>query len=338
MPVDNFLSDLKQRIRTAQLRAALAVNQEVITLYWQIGKLILEREKQEGWDDKAISKLSQDLTRRFPNVDSFSPRNLKYMKRMAAAYSDEKLVQQAFNLLPWQHNQFLLDKLGSRDERVWYALKAFEYGWSHNILAIHIERNRIAREKQIDFDFNQTLPPEGSDLSRLLIENQHSVNLIELQEIAKEDNLKQALVNHIGHFLLNLRVGFALVGSQYRFDVGGDEFFADLIYYHVRLRRYVVIAIETTKFDPGFVGKMNFLVNVVNDRLAGERDEPTVGMILCKSKSKTVAEYTLGSLKSSIGVAAYAQAKGLPPHLDNGLPTAQQLEEQLAIASQEFES
>ncbi len=338
MSVDNFSSELIKRIQTAQLRAALAVNQAVITLYWQIGKLILEREEQEEWDDEAISKLSQDLTRRFPSTVSFSPKNLKYMKRMAAAYPEKKLVQHALAYLPWEHNQSLLRKLDSQTQRIWYVRKAVEYGWSHNMLEIHIESNRIARETQIDFDFEPTLPPDGSDLSRQLIQNQHSVNLIKLQEIAKEDNLKQALVNHIGHFLLSLKVGFALVGSQYRFDVGGGEFFADLIYYHVKLQRYVVIAIETTKFKPEFVGKMNFLVNVVNDRLAGEKDEPTVGMILCKSKSKTVAEYTLGSLKSSIGVATYDQAKGLPPHLDNGLPTAQQLEEQLAIATQEFES
>ena len=299
---------------------------------------ILEREKQEGWDDDAVSKLSQDLTRRFPNVNSFSPKNLQYMKRMAAAYPDEKLVQHALVHLPWEHNQALLEKLDSQAQRVWYARKAVEYGWSHNMLKIHIERNRIAQETQIDFDFEQTLPPEGSDLSRQLMQTQHSVNLTKLQEIAKENDLKQALVKHIEYFLLSLRVGFALIGSQYRFDVGGDEFFADLIYYHVRLRRYVVIAIETTKFQPGFVGKMNFLVSVVNDRLASQKDEPTVGMILCKSKSKTVAEYTLGSLKSSIGVVTYDQTKGLPPHLDDGLPTAQQLEEQLAIAGQEFES
>ena len=323
MSVDNFSSGLKQRIRTAQLRAALAVNQEVITLYWQIGKLILELEKQEGRDGEAIGELSQDLTRRFPNVNSFSPRNLKYMKEMAAAYPDEEIVQHALAHHPWEHNQALLEKLDSQAQRVWYARKAVEYGWSHNILKIHIERNRIAQETQINFDFEQTLPPEGSDLSRQLIQSQHSVNLIKLQEIAKEHNLKQALVNHIGYFLLSLRVGFALIGSQYRFDVGGTECFADLIYYHVRLRRYVVIAIETTEFKPEFVGKMNFLVNVVNDRLASEKDEPTVGMILCKSKSKTVAEYTLGSLKSSIGVATYAQTKGLPPRLDDGLPTAE---------------
>ena len=237
MAVDNFPSELKQQIQDAQLRAALAVNQSVITLYWQIGKLLLVRKEQAEWNDDATSQLSQELTRQFPNVTSFSPRNLEYMRRMAAAYPDEKLVQQAFVHLPWKHNQFLLDKLESREERVWYALKAFEYGWSHNILAIHIERNRIARETQIDFDLSQTLPPEGSDLSRLLIENQHSVNLIKLQEIEKEDNLKQALVNHIGHFLLGLNAGFALVGSQYRFDVGGGEFFADLLYYHVILRR-----------------------------------------------------------------------------------------------------
>jgi len=338
MSVDNFSSGLKQRIRTAQLKAALAVNRKVITLYWHIGKLILEREKEEGWNDNAISELSQDLTRRFPNVNSFSPRNLKYMKEMAAAYPDEKILQNALAHLPWEHNQALIEKLDSQAQRVWYARKAVEYGWSHNILKIHIERNRIAQETEIDVDFEQTLPPEGSDLSRQLIQNQHSVKLIKLQEIAKEDNLKQALVNHIGYFLINLRVGFALVGSPYRLDVSGDEFFADLIYYHVRLKRYVIIAIETTDFEPEFVGKMNFLVNVVDDRLASEKDEPTVGMILCKSKSKTVAEYTLGSLKSSIGVATYAQTKGLPPHLDNGLPTAEQLEEQLAIASQEFES
>lgn len=331
-----FLSDLTEHIHTSQLRAALALNQKLIALYWQLGQLILKQEKQGTWNDTAVSRMSRNLKLTFPNANEFSPQELGYMRALAAACPDEKLVQQVFIHLPWEHNRVLLRDLDSQEQRVWYARKATEHGWSHNILAIQIESNRFGRQTKGDLDFEQTLPPQNSDMSRQLLENQRGLSLLGLQEAFKEATLKQALVNHIRDFLLGLRVGFGFVGSQYRLDVGKGEFFVDLLFYHVVLRRYVAIAIETTDFEPEFVGKMNFFVNAIDDMMAGEKDKPTIGIILCKSKNKAIAEYTLDSIRAPISVSTYSRQKELPPDLRNGLPTLHELEEELELAAHAF--
>lgn len=332
-----FLSRLTERIHTAQIRAALALNQKLISLYWQIGQLILEQEKQGNWNDKAVGRLSRNLKRNFPNANEFSPQELGYMRALAEAYPDEKLVQQAFIHIPWEHNRVILKDLDSQEQRAWYARKAIKHGWSHNILAIQIESNRFGRQTKGDLDFEQTLPPRNSDMSRQLLENQRGLSLLGLQETVKEATLKQALVNHIRDFLLGLRAGFGFVGSQYRLDVGKGEFFVDLLFYHVVLRRYVAITVETTDFEPEFVGKMNFFVNVIDDMMAGEKDKPTIGIILCKSKNKAIAEYTLDSTRAPISVSTYSRQEELPD-LSNGLPTVQQLEAELELAVHTFKS
>ena len=299
--------------------------------------MLSSKQKETDEGDQFVSRLSFDLKRKFPGTNEFSPKNLEWMRKFAEAYPYEALVQKVFAHIPWEHNLSLLKRLTSRPQRVWYARKSTEYGWSHNILEIQIEGNRLDRQGQSNLDFEQTLPPEGSDLSRQLLKNQHSLSFLMLKEACKEKTLKQALTNHIRDFLLDLRVGFAFAGSQYRLDVGETESFIDMLFYHIYLRRFVAISLETTDFEPEMIGKMNFFVNVVNDKLAEDDHQPTIGIILCKSQDRTVVKYALDGLKAPIGVSTYGWQGEIPSDLRDALPTVRQLEGELEMATQEFE-
>ncbi|MEL6555434.1 MAG: PDDEXK nuclease domain-containing protein [Cyanobacteria bacterium J06621_11] len=332
-----FLSEFKERIRSAQIRAALAVNQELIILYWQLGREILRREKSEGWGSKVIVRLSKDLKREFPDTKGFSHRNLRYMRALADAYADEAIVLRVIAQIPWGHNQSLINKLNDQNQRLWYAQKTMEHGWSRNILEMQIESNLIGRQGEAATNFDRTLPPEDSDLSNSLLKDPYNFSFLKLEKASQERDLEKALVGHIREFLLELGVGFAFVGSQYRLEIDGHEFFIDLLFYHLKLRRYVVIDLKTTDFKPEFAGKMNFYVNAVNSMLREDWDEPTIGIVLCKSKSKTVAEFTLNSITSPIGISTYKLREKLPPELLDCLPTAKQLEGELDFAMKELE-
>ncbi|MEM9092097.1 MAG: PDDEXK nuclease domain-containing protein [Cyanobacteria bacterium P01_F01_bin.53] len=332
---NSFLSDLKKRINSAQIKAALAVNQELILLYWRMGLDILEREQTEGWGSKVIRRLSKDLKREFPDMRGFSPRNLQYMRALAEAYPDETIVLQVIAQIPWGHNQSLLNKLNSRPQRLWYAQKALENGWSRSILDIQIDTDLLGRQGGADTNFERTLPPKDSDLSQQLLKDPYNFSFLKLETASQERDLERALVEHIREFLLELGVGFAFVGSQYRLEVEGSEFFIDLLFYHLKLRRYVVIDLKTTDFKPEFAGKMNFYVNAVDNMLAEAWDEPTIGIVLCKSKKKTIVEYALNSISTPIGVSTYKLRESLPPELRDCLPTAEQLQAELEVAAKE---
>lgn len=332
-----FLSDIKDRIRSAQIKAALAVNHELIVLYWQMGQEILRREKTEGWGSKVINRLSKDLKREFPDTKGFSPRNLRYMRALADAYSDEAIVLRVIAQIPWGHNQSLINKLSDQEKRLWYAQKTMEYGWSRSILEMQIETNLLGRQGEAATNFDRTLPPQDSDLSNHLLKDPYNFGFLKLEKASQERDLERALVSHIREFLLELGVGFAFVGSQYRLEVDGNEFFIDLLFYHLKLRRYVVIDLKTTDFKPEFAGKMNFYVNAVNDMLCEEWDKPTIGIVLCKSKNKTIAEFALNSISSPIGISTYKLREELPPELRDCLPTAEQLEVELDFAMKELE-
>lgn len=329
---NDFLSHLKERIRSAQIKAALAVNSELITLYWQLGREILQRERTEGWGSKVITRLSKDLKREFPDTKGFSPRNLRYMRALAEAYPDEAIVLRVIAQIPWGHNQSLINKLNDQEQRLWYAQQTIEYGWSRSILEMQIDSNLIGRQGEAATNFAKTLPPSDSDLSNQILKDPYNFSFLKLEKAAQERDLERALVSHIREFLLELGVGFAFVGSQYRLEIDGDEFFLDLLFYHLKLRRYVVIDLKTTDFKPEFAGKMNFYVNAVNKIVCEEWDQPTIGIVLCKSKSKTVAEFTLNSINSPIGVSTYKLQEELPPELRSCLPTAEQLEVELDVA------
>jgi predicted nuclease of restriction endonuclease-like (RecB) superfamily len=327
-----LLDGLKQRIRTAQVKAALAVNQELILLYWQIGCEILTRQQQAGWGSKIVDRISKDLKREFPDMKGFSPRNLQYMRALAEAYPDEPIVLQVIAQIPWGHNQSLLNKLNSPEQRLWYARKAVEFGWSRSILELQIDTNLFARQGGAITNFDRTLPPEQSDLSRELLKDPYNFEFLTLADEVQERDLERALVERIRDFLLELGVGFAFVGSQYRLEVDGDEYFIDLLFYHLKLHRYVVIDLKVTEFKPEYAGKMNFYISAVNHLLCDERDEPTIGIVLCKSKKRTTVEFALDTVQNPIGVSTYKLRDQLPPALQDNLPTAQQLEMEMEAA------
>ncbi|ORM57433.1 DUF1016 domain-containing protein [Pantoea rodasii] len=332
MPSDyaHWLSDLKGRIHSAQQRAALAVNQELVGLYWQIGRDILTRQADQGWGAKVIERLAHDLRTAFPEMKGFSPRNLKYMRAFAEAWPDAEFVQAVLAQLPWYHQLALLDKLNSQEERRWYAARAIEHNWSRNILVMQIETGLLQRSGSAVTNFDVSLPHEQSDLARESLKDPYRFDFLGLTEEAQEREVENALVKHVTEFLLELGAGFAFVGRQVLLDVGGDEFFIDLLFYHLKLRCYVVIELKGGKFKPEHLGQLGFYLTAVDRQVKDERDNPTIGLLLCKSKNKVVAEYALGDKSQPMGIAEYKLVESLPVELQTSLPSIEQLEQELA--------
>jgi predicted nuclease of restriction endonuclease-like (RecB) superfamily len=291
-----FLQSLKERIRTAQVRAALAVNRELVLLYWQIGQEILERQKQRGWGAKVIQKLATDLKSEFPEIKGFSRTNLLYMRAFANAYPDEQIVQQLAGQIPWFHNCVLLDKIKNYDERLWYIQQTIENGWSRAILEYQIDSNLYQRQGKAITNFAQALPKPQSELAQQILKSPYNFDFLSLGKEAQERDLEKALIAHMHDFLLELGVGFSFVGSQYPLEVGEQEFRIDLLFYHLKLRCFIVIDLKMDKFEPAFSGQINFYVNVVDDVLRHPEDQPTIGIVLCKSKENTIVEYALRGL------------------------------------------
>lgn len=334
---NDFVRELKDRIRTVQVRAALAVNRELILLYWQIGQDILIRQQQQGWGAKVIDRLAKDLTQAFPDLSGFSSRNLKYMRAFAEAYPNVEIVQQVVAQIPWGHNVRLLDSVKDFQERLWYAQQTVLYGWSRAVLVHQIESGLYYRQGEAIANFDRVLPDTQSDLAKQLLKDPYSFEFLGLSREAQERDLEQALVKHIRDFLLELGVGFAFVGSQYPITVGGREFRIDLLFYHIRLHCYVVIDLKMVEFEPEFSGKMSFYVAAVDDLLRTPVEQPTIGLILCKAKNKTVVEYALQYSDKPIGVATYRLQHSLPKSLQDNLPTIEQLEVELNAAIAEIE-
>jgi predicted nuclease of restriction endonuclease-like (RecB) superfamily len=326
---DCFLSDLKKRIRSAQVKAALAVSQEMVMLYWRIGQDILLRQEEEGWGTKVIDRLAQDLKREFPDISGFSARNLKYMRSFAAAYPDEAIVQRTVALLPWRYNIVLLEKLKDPEQRLWYAAQTLENGWSRDILVLQLESDLYLRQGAATTNFDRTLTTPQSDLAQQLLKDPYNFSFLSLGKEAQERDLERALVLHIRDFLLELGFGFSFVGSQYPIEVDGQEFKIDLLFYHFKLRCFVVIDLKMGEFQPEFSGKMNFYVSAVDEVMRHPDDQPTIGIVLCRSKSRTVAEFALRGMSQPIGVATHSIGKALPEEWKDSLPSIEQLEAEL---------
>ncbi len=325
----DFLQSLKARIQERQLRAAIAVNRELVLLYWEIGREILQRQAEQGWGTKVIDRLAQDLRKAFPSIKGFSPRNLHYMRAFAEAYSDEAIVQQVVANLPWGHNVRLMEAVKDPEERLWYAQQAIEQGWSRNMLLLHIDKQLYRERTSAVTNFDRTLPATQSDLARELLKDSYQLDFLSLAPNMQEQDYQKALVNHIRDFLLELGVGFAFVGSHYCLKVGGEDFFVDLLFYHLKLRCYVVIDLKMGEFQPEFSGKMNFYVSAVDDLLRHPEDRPTIGMILCRSKNRAIAEYALRDVQKPIGIATHRLATELPEALKTQLPSVERLEQEL---------
>lgn len=333
-----FLHTIKTRVQEAQVRAVLAVNTELILLYWYIGNEILARQTKEGWGTGVIARLSRDLHAAFPQMKGFSPRNLGYMKVFASTYPDEAILQQLVAKLPWGHQITLLEKVKDEQERLWYMEQALAQGWSRSILEIQIETNVFGRKGKALTNFQKTLPALQSDLVNDTLKDPYVFDFIATGDETKERNLQSALLAHIQRFLLELGVGFTFVGGNYHLVVGDQDFYLDLLFYHIRLRCFVVIELKTTEFKPEYAGKMNFYLTAVDEQIKHQTDNPTIGMILCRGKGNhVVAEYALRDIRKPVGIATYQFTTALPDAFKAQLPTIADLEAQLKDADAEIE-
>ena len=324
-----LLSVLKRQIRTAQVRAALAVNRELVLLYWEIGKQILVRQSEDGWGANVIERLSKDLRSEFPEMQGLSPRNLGYMKAFAEAWPDESILQQLAAKLPWFHNCVLLNKVKVPSERVWYIEQAIENGWSRNVLVMQIESGLYRRQGKALTNFQATLPAPQSDLAQQLIKDPYNFDFLTLATEAQERDLEQGLLAHLRQFLIELGVGFAFVGSQVLLEVGGEDFKIDLLFYHLKLRCFVVIDLKMRPFKPEYAGKMNFYLSAVDDLLRHPDDKPSIGLILCKAKNRIIAEYALRNTTAPMGISVFKHLEKLPEQLKGTLPTIEEIEAEL---------
>jgi predicted nuclease of restriction endonuclease-like (RecB) superfamily len=305
------------------------VNRELVTLYWQIGREILDRQQRQGWGAGVVDRLARDLKAAFPDMRGFSPRNLKYMRSLAQAWPDAEFVQQPAAQLPWFHLCTLLDKIKDPEQRSWYAGKTLEHGWSRQVLTMQIEAGAYTRAGSAVTNFRETLPPQQSDLARDALKDPYIFDFLGLTEDAQERDIERALTRHITRFLLELGAGFAFVGRQYRLDVGGDEFFIDLLFYHLKLRCYVVVELKTTPFRPEYAGQLNFYLSAIDAQVKAPDDQPTIGLLLCKEKNRLVAEYALRGVAKPMGVAEYQLLRQVPKSLGTTLPSIDQIEAEL---------
>ena len=348
-----LLEELKGRIRTAQLKAAISVNRELIALYWHIGKSIVDRQQAEGWGKSVVDRLAADLQRAFPGLEGFSPRNIWRMRAFYLAWtgrnlaqpareSERKLLPQAASEsksqslpqpvaeIPWGHNIWLLEKVKDPVERLWYAQQTLLHGWSRAVLVLQIESGLFKRQGRAITNFKATLPPPQSDLAQQVLKDPYNFDFLTLAGDAHERQLEEGLLAHLRKFLLELGAGFSFVGQQVHLEVGGEDFYIDLLFYHLRLRCFVIIDLKMKPFKPEFAGKMNFYLSAVDDILRHKDDQPSIGLILCKEKNRVVAEYALRDTKKPIGVSAFRLTESLPDPLKGSLPTVEQLEAELA--------
>jgi len=326
----HFLNDLKQRVATARYQAARSVNMELVLLYHHVGKEILKSQQEHGWGAKVIDQLSYDLRAAFPEMKGFSPRNLKYMRKFAQEYPEVEFVQEVLAQLSWYHHATLLDKISDRENRLFYIKKALEHGWSRNVMVHQIESGLHERQGKAITNFKEKLPQSQSDLAHSLLKDPYLFDFLSIGEETQEREVERALIQHMEKFLLELGAGFAFVGRQYHLEVGEQDFYIDLLFYHLKLRCFVVIELKDHDFKPEYTGKMNFYLSAVDDLVKHTHDQPSIGLILCKSKNNVLAEYALRDMAKPIGLAQYQLSRALPEKLNTALPSIEVLEAELS--------
>ncbi len=359
-----LLGDIKTRVRQAQVKAALSANAAMILMYWDIGKMIQERQDREGWGAGVIPRLSRDLRNELPEEKGFSERNIKRMLRFYREYPGAlpmvpqpvALLQPAENAdltkvprpvaplptndpsvnpqrlvaqIPWGHNILLMEKVKDLASRFWYMQQTIEHGWSRDLLGQMIKNNAHKRQGEAVTNFQQRLPSPQSDLARQLLKDPYLFDFLTLEEPFHERELETGLIRHLEKFLLELGQGFAFVGRQYRLEVSDKEFYLDLLFYHLKLRCFVVIDLKKGDFKPEYAGKMNLYCSVVYDKLKHEVDQPTIGLILCQTKDRILAEYALRDIHKPIGVSDYELTRALPASLKSSLPSIEEIEAEL---------
>jgi len=327
-----FLINLKKRVQQERLRVVLASNAALINLYWDIGQRILKKQEEEGWGAKVIDRLSVDLNKAFSDMKGFSPRNLKYMRAFAEAWPDKSIVQRAIAQIPWRSNLALLDKLKNQKERLWYACKTIEHGWSQPVLIHQIELCLYQRQGKAVNNFRTALPPVNSDMAVQVFKDPYIFDFLGTAEPRREAELEQGLINHVQKFLLELGSGFSFVGRQVHLELGDSDFYIDLLFYHLKLRCYVVIELKAGKLEPEYLGQLNMYLNVVDDVLRHPEDKPSIGLLLVKEKNKLVAEYSLSGYAKPIGIAQWKTqiTRMLSEAIKSSLPSIEEIEAELS--------
>lgn len=325
----SYIKTLKQEIAQSRIKANLAVNKELVLLYWKIGKKILEMQEKEGWGAKVIEQISKDLRKDFPEMKGLSVRNLKYMRAFADSWADFVIVQEPLAQITWYHNLTLLEKIQDNEQRLWYAQKTIENGWSRNVLVMQIETNLYERQGKAVTNFKETLPSPQSDLAHEIVKSPYNFEFLNIQDKIDERKLEKALVNHIRDFMLELGKGFAFVGSQYKLTLSNQDYYLDLLFYNLHLRSYTIIELKTGPFKPEYAGKMNFYLNVLDNEVKDKQDTPSIGIILCRDKDHITAKYALDGIKRPLGVSEYQLGKDLEERLKETLPNAKDLEKEL---------
>lgn len=327
----DLLGSVVGRVEEGRRRAIAAVNHQLVATYWDVGTDILARQDEQGWGARVIDRLAADVRHQLPDLTGFSTRSLKYMRSFAQAWPREAIVQAPLAQLPWYHHIALLEKLDDPARRLWYAAAAIEHGWSRNVMVHQIAGEFHNRQGAAITNFTATLPPGDSDLAQQSTRDPYLFDFVGATDVRREADLQRALVEHVERFLLELGQGFAFVGQQVRLEIGDDEFYADLLFYHLKLRCYVVIELKVGKFDPSFLGQLGMYMAAVDDLMRHPDDKPTIGLLLCKTKNNIVAEYALRGYTAPIGVAEWKTTitAALPRDLESSLPTIEELEAEL---------
>lgn len=332
-----WIAALKLRIRQSQIKAAVKVNTELLHLYWELGKDIVEKQAESQWGSGFFNELSQDLKEAFPDMQGFSVTNLKYIKRFYLFYNESDTIRQqvadelyeTIFSIPWWHHTVIMSKAKSVTEALFYVQKTIEQGWSRNMLTNYMDAGLFETEGKSISNFKNTLPALQSDLAQQTLKDPYNFDFLTLRNGYVERELEDALTENITKFLIELGNGFAYVGRQVRLEVGGDEFFIDLLFYHLKLRSYVVIELKTGDFQPEYIGKLGFYVSAVNHEMKHPQDNPTIGLLICKSKNNIVAQYTLDTANLPIGISEYELSKLYPKDFKSSLPSIEEIENEL---------
>lgn len=324
----SIIENIKREINAAQYRAALHVNADMLLLYYDIGCVINEHKT---WGSKFIDNLAADIRLAFPKSKGYSVRNLKYMAKFAETYPEREFVQQVVAQIPWGHNIVILDKVNNLEERKWYIKNSAQNGWSRNVLVHQIESSLYQRQVLAEkvSNFENRLPSPQSELAAQTMKDPYVFDFITFKEDMLERDVEQALVRDVTRLLLELGTGFAFLGNQYHLNVGGDDFYIDLLFYNINLRCYVVIELKTGDFKPEYAGKLNFYLSAVDGILKKEQDNPSIGLLLCKSKNNVVAEYSLKDMSKPIGVSEYKITSSLPDNLEQQLPSIEDIQKRI---------
>jgi len=366
----SFITEVKEQIKSSQAKAALLVNSSLIHLYWKLGELIVQKQKENSWGDSIIEQLSYDLKSEFPNTSGFSRRNLFNMRRFFLFYNSQEVrqlvaqiifprtqqtalhqinnltsgliekdeefikVQQVVALIPWGHNMLILNKVREPEAALFYVQQTIEHNWSRAILTIQIEQNLFARQGKAITNFKDTLPEQQALLAQQLLKDPYNFGFLTLEPKVQELELEKQLTEHITKFLLELGKGFAFIGRQYSFSIGSKDYSIDLLFYHIRLRCFVVIDLKTTAFEAEYTGKMNFYLSAVDELLKTADDHPTIGILLCKSKQSVEVEYALRGINKPIGVSEFTFAEILPEELKSSIPTVEEFEQEMSKLSE----